>query len=95
MVNGIKKPMPKSYINKSIVIVSDSTLNYTVLLGDIGASTTIRYKIENELLKVDSVDIYNRKSFQGYTDEIFGVYFHYAKDSLTNKRNGQKYYLTK
>jgi len=37
--NGIVKPHPQTTTKKSIVIVSDSTLNYTVLLGDIGAST--------------------------------------------------------
>ena len=93
-INGIKKPHPQMTTKKSIVIVSDSTLNYTVLLGDIGASTTIKYKIENQLLKVDSIDIYNRKSFQGYTNEIFGYKFKYSNDSLIDKMNGEKYYRT-
>ncbi|MDX1830512.1 MAG: hypothetical protein R3342_13310 [Lutibacter sp.] len=94
-VNGIEKPHRQTTTKKSIVIVSDSTLNYTVLLGDIGASTTIKYDLRNGLLKIDSVDIYNRKSFQGYTNEIFGYEFKYSNDSLIDQKNGEKYYRTK
>ncbi len=94
-VNGIEKPHPQTTTKKSIVIVSDSTLNYTVLLGDIGASTTIKYELNNGLLKIDTIDIYNRKSFQGYTNEIFGYEFQYSNDSLIDKKNGEKYYINK
>ena len=93
--NGIVKPHPQTTTKKSIVIVSDSTLNYTVLLGDFGASTTIKYELKNEILKIDTVDIYNRKSFQGYTNEIFGYEFKYSNDSLIDKMNGEKYYVNK
>ena len=94
-VNGIDKPKIRTTMRRSIVIVTDSTLNYTVMIHDFGASTTIKYKLENELLKIDTVDIYNRNSFQNYAEEIFGLTYKYSKDSLTDIRNGQKYYSPK
>ena len=94
-VNGIDKPKIRTTMRRSIVIVSDSTLNYNVMIHDFGASTTIKYKLENELLKIDTVDIYNRNSFQNYAEEIFGLTYKYSKDSLTDIRNGQKYYSPK
>lgn len=94
-LDGIEKPKIRTTMRRSIVIVSDSTLNYTVMIHDFGASTTIKYKLENELLKIDSVDIYNRNSFQNYAEEIFGLTYKYSKDSLTDIRNGQKYYSPK
>ena len=65
------------------------------MIHDYGASTTIKYKIENDVMRIDTVDIYNRNSFQNYTEEIFGLNFHYSKDSLTDIRNGKKYYSPK
>ena len=93
--NGIDKQKFRTTMRRSIVIVSDSTLNYTVMIHDFGASTTIKYKLENELLKIDTVDIYNRNSFQNYAEEIFGLTYQYSKDSLTDIRNGEKYYSPK
>jgi hypothetical protein len=94
-VNGTLKPFPKTYIHKSIILISDSTLNYTVRYGDIGASTTIKYKITDNVMIIDSIDIYNRKSFQSYTNEIFENNFLYSKDSLTDIGNNDKYYVDK
>lgn len=94
-VNGIEKPKLQTTVRRSIAIVSDSTLNYTVRIHDFGAITTIKYELENELLKIDTVDIYNRSSFQNYAEEIFGLTYKYSKDSLTDIRNGEKYYSTK
>ena len=94
-VDGIEKPNPRMLTRQSIVIVNDSTLNYTVMIHDYGASTTIKYKIENDVMRIDTVDIYNRNSFQNYTEEIFGLNFQYSKDSLTDIRNGKKYYSLK
>jgi len=95
IIDGIKKPFPKTYVKKSIVFISDSTLNYNIQYGGIGASTTIKYKIDNNSLIIDTVDIYNRKSFQGFTNEIFGVKIQYSNDSLIDKKHLQKYYLKK
>lgn len=94
-VNGMMKPYTKSDIAKSIVLISDTTLNYNIRYGGIGASTTIKYKIENQLLIIDTVDIYGRNSFQSYTDEVFGNIYSYSEGSLVNKKNGDKYNVKK
>ena len=93
-INGIEKPHPQMTTKKSIRIVSDSTLYYSFLLGDHGTSTKIKYNLKNGILTLDTVDIYNQKSFQGYTNEIFGFEFIYSKDSLIDNINGEKYYRT-
>lgn len=82
----------KIYTIKSIILTSDTSLNYSILLGGLGISTTINYQTIDTLLVVDSIDIYNRDSFQDYTNEIFSHEFIYTKDSLVDLINGEKYY---
>jgi len=77
---------------KSIILTSDTSLNYSISLGGIGISTTINYQTIDTLLVVDSIDIYNRDSFQDITNEIFNHKFIYTKDSLVDFINGEKYY---
>jgi hypothetical protein len=77
---------------KSIIIISDSTLNYSIKFGGIGAATTIGYSKIDSVLVIDSIDIYGRKSFQEFTDEIFNHEFFFSKDSLVNLVNGEKYF---
>ena len=43
-----KKRMFAKNPNKSIVFISDSTVNYTKIYGHLGASTKIKYKISND-----------------------------------------------
>jgi hypothetical protein len=65
------------------------------MLGGIGISTTITYKkIDNEIT-VDSIDIYNRESFQNITNEIFSRKFAFSKDSLVDLENQDIYYSAK
>jgi hypothetical protein len=68
--------------NKTISILNDTLLQYSVLLGHIGATTKIKYIREVNNLKVDTLDIYKRNKFQGYANEIFGETIIYNKDSL-------------
>ena len=77
---------------KSIILTSDTSLNYSILLGGIGISTTINYQTIDNLLFVDSIDIYNRDSFQDYTNEIFNRKFIHSKDSLVDLTNGDLYF---
>jgi hypothetical protein len=77
---------------KSIILTSDTSLNYSILLGGIGILTTINYKTIDKLIVVDSIDIYNRDSFQDFTNEIFNHKFIYSKDSLVDLINDEKYY---
>jgi len=94
-VKGVKYVFPQKKYKKSIVILSDSTLTYNVTYGDIGESTTIKYKLKNKILKIDTTDIYNRKISQNNTNEIFGYEFKYSNDSLIGINNGEKYYTYK
>ncbi len=77
---------------KSIILTSDTSLNYSILLGGIGISTTITYQTIDTLIVVDSIDIYNRDSFQDITNEIFNRKFIYSKDSLVDLTNGDMYF---
>lgn len=47
--DGVKKPYATNP-KKTIVFVSDSTVNYTEIYGGIGASTTIQYRLSNDTL---------------------------------------------
>jgi hypothetical protein len=89
------KTLRNFYTRKSIIIINDSTLEYSIRLGHIKTGTTINYRIKNNILKVDTIDIHNRNSFQDYTNEIFGGNFLFSKNSLIDKSNGEKYNLTK
>lgn len=80
---------------KSIIIISDTTLNYSIKFGGLGVSTTIGYKLLDSLLLIDSVDIYNSDSFQQITNDIFSHTFLYSKDSLIELETNQLYYTNK
>ena len=81
--------------DKTISILNDSLLQYTVLLGHIGATTKIRYIREDNNLKVDTIDIYKRNKFQGYTNEIFGETIIYNRDSLIIPAFNEIYFVVK
>ena len=75
---------------KSIVIVSDSTLNYTRIVGGFGASTKIKYQIINDTLSLKTLDIYGRsvpENFKDYSDAYL-----YNSDSLISLKNNEKYF---
>lgn len=81
--------------NKSIILISDTTLNYSISFGGLGVSTTIGYDLSDSILLVDNVDIYNRSSFQEITNDIFGHKFYYFKDSLIDINRNDLYYSRK
>lgn len=81
--------------NKSIILISDTTLNYIIRFGGLGVSTTIEYTISDNELIVDTVDIYNRSSFQNIDNDIFGYRFYYYRDSLVGINNNELYYSNK
>lgn len=78
--------------NRSIILISDSVLNYSIRFGGLGASTSIKYTIVDCLMVVDSVDIYGRKHFQEFAADIFKHTFLYSKDSILNLNNDNKYF---
>ncbi len=88
------KTLENFFTYKSIVILNESVLDYSIHLDHIKTGTTIKYKMENNLLMVDTVDIFNRKKIEGDSDGIFGDNFLFSNDSLVDLRNGNTYYLT-
>lgn len=76
--------------NKSIIFISDSTLNYSKIYGHIGASTTIKYKISNDTLTLESKDIYGKNLTENNPD--FSKLYLMTNDSLTSLQNDEKYY---
>ncbi len=75
---------------KSIVLVSDSTLNYTRIVGHVGATTKIKYKLSKDTLILKSTDIYGKKvadNFKGFSN-LYLI----NNDSLTSLKNDEKYY---
>jgi hypothetical protein len=71
-------------------LVSDSTLNYTRIVGHIGATTKIKYKLSKDTLILKSIDIYGKKvadNFKGFSN-LYLI----NNDSLTSLKNEEKYY---
>ena len=81
----------KPGVDKAISILNGSFLQYTVLQGDIGATTEIRYIQQGNHLIVDTMDVYKRNKFQGYSNEILGETIIYTADSLTSPALNEKY----
>jgi hypothetical protein len=75
---------------KSIILISDSTLNYTRIVGHIGATTKIKYKLSSDTLILNSIDIYGKKVAHNFQD--FSSLYLINKDSLTSLQNDEKYY---
>ena len=78
--------------NKSIVFISDSTLNYSKIYGGLGASTTIKYRISNDTLILKSKDIYGKDLTENNPD--YSRLYLMNNDSLTSLQNDEKYYST-
>ena len=78
--------------NKSIVFISDSTVNYSKIYGHLGASTTIKYRKSNDTLILESQDIYGKNLSENNPD--FSNLYLISNDSLTSLMNNEKYYST-
>lgn len=76
--------------NRSIILIDDSTLNYSIRSGGIGWSASIRYKLSGQYLIVDSIDINNKTEF--IDEDIFNHEFLYSRDSLVDIDNREKYF---
>ena len=85
-----KKRMYATEPNKSIVFISDSTVNYTKIYGHLGASTTIKYRKLNDTLILESQDIYGQNLTENNPD--FSNLYLINNDSLTSLQNEEKYY---
>ena len=89
--NGKERLYAKSP-NKSIIFISDSTVNYSKIYGHLGAVTTIKYKISNDTLILEPKDIYGKKLTENNPD--FSNLYLVSNDSLTSLVNNEKYYST-
>ncbi len=87
-----KSRMFASEPNKSIVFISDSTVNYSKIYGHLGASTTIKYRKSNDTLILESQDIYGKNLTENNPD-FYNLYL-ISNDSLTSLINNEKYYST-
>jgi hypothetical protein len=87
--NEIREKIAESDV-KGINLKNDSILEYWKRYGGLASLTTIKYKLtENELI-VDSADIYEHN-----IPEISNIHFVYSQDSLVNKKTNEKYYNQK
>ena len=77
---------------KSLILISDTTLNYSIRFGGLGIATTIKYKILDSLLVIDSIDIYGRRAFQEITSDVFNHQYLFSKDSLIDLENNDKFF---
>jgi hypothetical protein len=78
--------------DKSIILLSDTTLNYFRKYGSLGYINTIGYTRLGASILVDSVDEYNSNSEDQITRDIIGKFFLYTKDSLVEIDSNQLYY---
>lgn len=89
--NGKERLYAKSP-NKSIIFISDSTVNYSKIYGHLGAVTTIKYKISNDTLFLEPKDIYGKNLTDNNPD--FSNIYLVSNGSLTSLVNNEKYYST-
>jgi len=87
-----KKVWAETNVKKSIILISDSILNYSVIYGHIGSLAKIEYRISNDTL------IMGKKSLNGIPlvnldiDKEFANKFLYSKDSLRNIETRELFY---
>ena len=75
----------------NIILKNDSILEYCQIWGGIGSVITTKYYLKDNLVTIDSIDIYgsaNPKEFRNMT-------FFYSPDSLINSKTSEKFYNTK
>lgn len=85
----IRKQIAKSKI-KSIILKNDSILEYFTRYGGLANIVTVKYRvIENELI-IDSIDNRGRKII-----ELSNIHLIYTPDSLVDKKTHEKYYNEK
>ena len=83
----IREKLSKNYVKRFIVLVNDSVLRYNKRNGGIGSSVEIKYKLVDNELFIDSLDIYNRRN-----SEVLNECFLYSKYRVINKRTNEVYY---
>lgn len=72
---------------RTITLKNDSVLEYIKRYGGLGYVASFKYKIIDNELNIDSLDIYGRNKI-----DIQNRCFLFNKDSLVNKITNEKYY---
>tara|TARA_R110002124_G_scaffold208823_1_gene375176 strand:+ start:1220 stop:1630 length:411 start_codon:yes stop_codon:yes gene_type:complete len=65
-------------------------VNYSKIYGHLGASTSIKYRISNDTLILETQDIYGKNLTENNPD--FSNLYLINNDSLTSLTNNEKYY---
>ena len=86
----INKILSKSD-RKSIVLKNDSILEYWKFFGGLGSVTTVKYFLKNNLITIDSLDIYRKTCPEEFTN----IKLVYSADSLINDKTREIYYNQK
>jgi len=76
---------------RSIVLKNDSILQYFIRFGGLGSLTTVKYYLKDNLITIDSLDIYGKI----VPEEITNMKMIYSRDSLINSKTREKYYNQK
>jgi len=74
---------------KSIIIINDSVIIYTKRFGGISFSDSIKYKLNQNILTIDSVNYFNKRI------DISNMDFYYYKDSIVSIQASNERYLNK
>lgn len=90
---GSNDQIYRSNANRNtIIIVNDSTIKFTALLGCIGGSRDFKFSKRNNVLEIEKVFTKKDSSLVSLTDVFYGQKLIYSKDSLANINTGEKYY---
>ena len=76
---------------KYIILKNDSILEYWKLFGGLGTLTTVKYYLKDNLITIDSLDIYGKPC----PEELTNIELVYFRDSLINKKTDERYYNQK
>lgn len=74
---------------KYITLTKDSILNLTAIYGHMGSSAKVKYKIKNDLLITDTVDINGNKPNSDFKHKNK---FKFSNDSLVDISTGEVYH---
>jgi hypothetical protein len=81
------------YNRKTLSIKNDSIITIAILYGGIGKSQSIKYRIRDNRLIVDSLDV--KGYFVNDFFDEFGTLFLYYKDSIVSEKNNDLYFSQK
>lgn len=85
-------PQGRTREDKVIFLISKTELDYLENPGQFSTRTTIKYKVNDSIIELDSVSVNPESSSFEYSNKIYNHHFLYTKDSLVDLNNGHRYY---